>query len=243
MSLRRIALPLVALVTVVAGCAAENGNPQGSSDEAVQSTSEALTFKVAVHRFRSGTHHFYARASVEDIRAYSADGWIHEEVAFKCWNNGATPGTQPLYRMYNSANGDHYYTTATDRSSAVAAGWHDEEILCWVPTTDVAGSCRLYRQWNFTDHFMSTSGREAGLAGRCDGYQWDGIAAVVFPASGTSCDTAADRADIAYLEKTGKCPGPWDCTWCGATADTCRCGHGTTAELCAPGLGTQCMFL
>jgi hypothetical protein len=232
MNFRQIALPLVALATVVAGCAAESGASQDSSDESVQSTSEALTYKVQVHRLFSGTHHFYTRASAADMAAYRANGWTDEGVAFHCWNNNEGPGRQPLFRMYNSANGDHYYTTATDRSSAIAAGWHDEEILCWVPTTDVAGSCRLYRSWNFTDHFMTTSGPEAGLADRCDGYVWDGMAAVVFPASsGGSCDTAAGRGDIAYLNRTGKCPAPRSCAVCNTGG--CRCDYETPEQLCA----------
>ena len=43
------------------------------------------------------------------------------------------PGTQPLYRLYNPASGQHFYTISdTERQQVIQSGYKDEGVLGYV---------------------------------------------------------------------------------------------------------------
>jgi Repeat of unknown function (DUF5648) len=90
-----------------------------------------------------------------------------------------------FYRLYNSRNGDHFYTT--DRNEADNAvrhlGYNDEGIACYVLRTsfpDVVAFYRLYNQRS-GDHFYTSNREEADRAASQRGYNREGIACYVFP--------------------------------------------------------------
>jgi hypothetical protein len=90
----------------------------------------------------------------------------------------------PLYRLYNAAVKDHFYTmSAAERNNAVAAdGYTYEGIAAYVFSTQVAGSVPLYRLYNagVKDHFYTTDAAERDRAtSAAGGYQYEGIACYV----------------------------------------------------------------
>ncbi|KAJ7100450.1 hypothetical protein C8R44DRAFT_716565 [Mycena epipterygia] len=76
--------------------------------------------------------------------------------------------TQPLYRDYSSAGGDHFYTTDLAEYNAANAndGYAPEGIRALVFTTQVPGSVQFIRLFNgdVTDHFYTTNATEAQAA-------------------------------------------------------------------------------
>lgn len=92
------------------------------------------------------------------------------------------PARIPLYRLYASWNGDHFYAISeSERASAIQGGYISEGIACYVPSTEGANIVplfRLYASWN-GDHFytINVSEKDAAVAG---GYVFEGIACYVF---------------------------------------------------------------
>ncbi|EJD47845.1 hypothetical protein AURDEDRAFT_61846 [Auricularia subglabra TFB-10046 SS5] len=75
----------------------------------------------------------------------------------------------PLYRLWNSAHWDHFYTIdAAERANAIAAGFNDEGIAAYSPDETDARVVPFYRIWNHAhwDHFytVSLAERNAALA-------------------------------------------------------------------------------
>ncbi|KAJ6608973.1 hypothetical protein B0H10DRAFT_2226382 [Mycena sp. CBHHK59/15] len=75
----------------------------------------------------------------------------------------------PLYRDWNSAISDHFYTTdLAEYNSANAGGYTPEGIRSLVFSTQVAGSVQFIRLWNGNtgvgDHFYTTNATEAQAA-------------------------------------------------------------------------------
>jgi hypothetical protein len=58
--------------------------------------------------------------------------------------------TAPLFRLYDTIQGDHLYTTSSaERDQAVATlGYTDEGIAAYVSATPQNGLVPLYRLWN-----------------------------------------------------------------------------------------------
>jgi hypothetical protein len=66
----------------------------------------------------------------------AAYGYRYEGIACYVFSS-AVPKSVPLYRLYNSKNNDHLYTTsAAESKNAVAVfGYTYEEIACYVLTS------------------------------------------------------------------------------------------------------------
>lgn len=96
-------------------------------------------------------------------------------------------GTTPLYRLYNSWSGDHFYTTsAAERDNAIAAyGYQAELTECFVYSSQAPGATPLYRLRSPStgDHFYTTSEAERDNAIANSGYVSEGIACFMFSAA------------------------------------------------------------
>ncbi len=101
----------------------------------------------------------YTTAGVRvDIVPFGA--YISEGTACFVFDSQA-PGTTPLFRLLNSSNGDHFYTTsAGERDNAITTfGYTSEGIACFVFDSQAPGTTPLFRLLNSSngDHFYTTS--------------------------------------------------------------------------------------
>lgn len=97
----------------------------------------------------------------------------------------------PFYRLWNKVHWDHFYTISTiERDSVLASGqFEDQGIIGYVMTEPGCASWplfRLYRGEAFTtfDHFYTFDAAERDQAIASGKYQYEGIAAWVWP----TCD-------------------------------------------------------
>jgi serine/threonine protein kinase len=92
--------------------------------------------------------------------------------------------TTPLYRLYSSKQGDHFYTTsASERDRAdTQDSYTYEGIACYVMSSHAANTIPLYRLYSSKqgDHFYTASASERDRADTQDSYTYEGIAAYVF---------------------------------------------------------------
>jgi hypothetical protein len=103
----------------------------------------------------------------------------------------------PLFRLYNPATGDHFYTmSAAERNSATALGYHSEGTACSIYDGQAPGTVPLYRAFRpgASDHFYTTSGAERNAAIATLGYQDEGITGYVFAAAGAAATVPLYRA-------------------------------------------------
>jgi hypothetical protein len=110
-------------------------------------------------------------------------GYVAEKVAAKLYEQ-VVPGTVPLYRLFNAAVTDHFYTTsATERMQAMTGGYMDEGITGYVHAAAVAGSVPLFRLFSpmVGDHFYTVDRDERDRAIVQFGYVDEGVAAHVLP--------------------------------------------------------------
>ena len=94
---------------------------------------------------------------------------------------GAQIRLAALYRYWNPAIGDHFYTTNFAELGQGRHGWHLEGIQCYVFPTRHVSTVPLYRYWNpgIGDHFYTTNFNELGQ-GR-HGWRLEGIQCYVQP--------------------------------------------------------------
>jgi len=60
----------------------------------------------------------------------------------------------PVYRLYNPNTGDHFLTIySSEKNSLVSAGWNDEGILCYTPTSSNL-EIKRYRNVNNGKHLF-----------------------------------------------------------------------------------------
>ena len=104
---------------------------------------------------------------------------------------GRVTGTVPLYRYWNSALGDHFYTTASSEIGTTAPGetgqhgYVSKGIVGYCFPSSVPGTVPLHRYWSGGDHFYTTDVAEIGTtaigqAGQY-GYRYEGVACYVLP--------------------------------------------------------------
>ncbi|MGH7562228.1 MAG: S8 family serine peptidase, partial [Gemmatimonadales bacterium] len=98
--------------------------------------------------------------------------------------------TVPLFRYWNPANTDHFYTTNWAELGNGRHGWGYEGIQCFVAQQQAPGTVPLYRYWNpqIGDHFYTTNWAELG-GGRY-GWGFEGVQCYVYP------QPAADRVPL-----------------------------------------------
>lgn len=127
-------------------------------------------------------HHFYTTDVEERDRAREA-GYSYEGIACYVWSaDGQRPSfTVKLYRLYNSKNDDHFYTTSVDeRDKAVASyGYTYEGVAAYVFKRHEADP--FYRLYNpdTGDHFYTRDKSERNRAVADYGYTYEGIACYV----------------------------------------------------------------
>jgi hypothetical protein len=91
-----------------------------------------------------------------------------------------------LFRYWNPAATDHFYTTNWNELGAGRYGWQLEGIQCFVFPQAVANTVPLHRYWNpaIADHFYTTNWAELG-GGRY-GWDYEGIQGYVYNAPATN---------------------------------------------------------
>ena len=67
-------------------------------------------------------------------------------------DNASTQATvaerQPMYRLYNKYTGEHHYTSsASERDKVIAAGWNDEGVGWYAPSTSSTPVYRVYNSY------------------------------------------------------------------------------------------------
>jgi Repeat of unknown function (DUF5648) len=87
----------------------------------------------------------------------------------------------PLYRLYNPPAEDHFYTTdPMERQRFLAQGnYHSEGTTAWICSEMRSGTKPLYRLYDGTDHFYTTSIEEMERA-LALGYRREGQVGFVF---------------------------------------------------------------
>jgi hypothetical protein len=96
------------------------------------------------------------------------------------------PSTLPLYRLYNSAKVDHFYTTSEkERDAAVKRdGYKMEGTAGYIYPRSGCGGVPLYRMFicgDNWDHFYTTNVEEKDNAIAPGGYRDEGIVGYIFP--------------------------------------------------------------
>ena len=87
-----------------------------------------------------------------------------------------------LFRYWNAADGDHFYTTDwQELGFSGNYGWDYEWIQCSVSKTQVVDTAPLYRYFNASavDHFYTTNFGELGMG--ASGYVLEGVVGYIVP--------------------------------------------------------------
>ena len=91
------------------------------------------------------------------------------------------PDTDRVFRFYNAAAGDHFYTTDRNGEVALQSGYVAEGFAFRVITqTNVAGTSPVYRLFKslssgLSDHFYTASFNEAANAATRLGYAFENV--------------------------------------------------------------------
>ena len=122
--------------------------------------------QVPIYRFynpNSGDHFYTASENEKSILANTnKSGYLIEGVAFYAYNSQIT-NTLPVYRFFNSANGDHFYTISEDEKKSLIDnpqwGYSYENIAFYTYNSQLIGSLPIYRFYNSTnsDHLYTIS--------------------------------------------------------------------------------------
>lgn len=92
----------------------------------------------------------------------------------------------PVYRMWNPAKTDHFYTTSYNEYSktAVNSGYKQQGILGYIFSNSQPGTTPIYRMWNpaVSDHVYTTSFNEYSTKS-VYGYKQEGILGYIFSSS------------------------------------------------------------
>jgi RHS repeat-associated protein len=135
--------------------------------------------------FTDGTYYWRVRAKFAD-GTYGA--WSAVQQFSYSMPRAATPSWVPLYRSFNNASTDHFYTTnAKERDTAATKGWKYEGIQCSVSKRYAPNMVPLFRLF-FTngvksDHFYTINESEKNDAVSRLGYTYEGVAAFLYPPS------------------------------------------------------------
>jgi hypothetical protein len=120
--------------------------------------------------------HLFTTSYSELKQAESSVGFKDEGIAGYIKRTQAE-GTEPLYRLYNPGNNDHFYTAnPAERSSALASGYRDEGVAGYISSSQQPGTVPLYRLRNGqAGHFYTTNPQERQTAMQ-QGWSDEGIA-------------------------------------------------------------------
>ena len=90
-------------------------------------------------------------------------------------NNADLSATRvEMYRLYNQYTGEHFYTSSSsERASNIKAGWKDEGIEWYAPSTSNTPVYRLYNPYT-SDHHYTTKKSEYDSLGK-SGWKQEGV--------------------------------------------------------------------
>lgn len=141
-------------------------NAFGTSNGSGNETNE--TGKVRVFRLynRKYNDHIVTADSNEYLTLMVNYGWEGEGVAFFTDKAGAA-NTVKVYRLYNPAVNDHLFTkNQVEYDQLKAAGWNDEGIAFYAPTSGTVKVHRLYDNYSRRHHFTADENEYVTLKAR-----------------------------------------------------------------------------
>src|SRR5581483_1298695 len=103
--------------------------------------------------------------------------------------SGAHNSTEPLYRMYNSGDGDHFYTTSKqEHDGLLGHGYADEGIVGYVSAVKQDDSTALHRLYNDSNgqHWYVVDGDEIADLTK-HGWHEEGVIGYVFRGGVNNC--------------------------------------------------------
>jgi YD repeat-containing protein len=125
--------------------------------------------RTPIYRFynpKNGDHFYTASESERSIvKNTNRSGYLPEGIAFYAYN-AQVVDSLPVYRFYNSKNGDHFYTIAEDEKNTVISnpqwGYIYEKIAFYAYASQLNNSSPIYRFYNSAtgDHFYTASESE-----------------------------------------------------------------------------------
>jgi hypothetical protein len=134
------------------------------------------------------------------VQATDPAGNTDASTASRGWTVTAPEPTEsftlPLYRLYSSATGHHFYTTsASDRDFAVQkAGYKYENVVGYLSSVDTATTTPLYRLYSpYSGHFYTTSAVERDFAVQQAGYRYENIVGYIAATTTSAAPNALYR--------------------------------------------------
>jgi len=129
------------------------------------------TGALPVYRFYNITNggHFYTISEAEknDVATNMSETYHLEGIAFYAYPDTSTDSSSlPVYRFYNSSNGQHFYTASETEKNSLTTNlssiFHLEGIAFYVYITTAAGLSPIYRFYNSAnaDHFYTADQNE-----------------------------------------------------------------------------------
>lgn len=119
----------------------------------------------------------------------TVSGYEYEGVGFEALkDNSSYPAAIPVYEVYDSTNGDHFYTTSqAEKDTAKSAYGYTNEKIAFYAFSELQEGLDLiplYRLYNsiLTDHFYTSSATEKDVAVASHGYIYESVACYVFSA-------------------------------------------------------------
>lgn len=152
--------------------------------------------------------HFYTTSQSECDNAFALLNYISEGVACYVFATEQL-NTGPLFRLFNPATGDHFYTTSTMERDA-AVGYVPEGIACYVYEFPAPGTTALFRlvNPNTGDHFYTISQFEVDSAVAAYGYIAEGTTCFVFSSQDPGT-IPLFRMVLVDAHKSNPIPTPW----------------------------------
>jgi len=122
-----------------------------------------------LYRYFYSNHHFYT-SNFYELGNNSLEGAMGRLYSTQ------VSGTAPVYRYYNTSNGDRLSTTNYNELRGGSGSWVYEGVTGYANTSNVSGTIPVYRYYSggANDHFFTTNYSELG-SGR-SGYVYEGIA-------------------------------------------------------------------
>lgn len=125
------------------------------------------------YRYYIYSHHFYT----SNFNELGYTGL--ESIMGKIYKTQVS-GTSPIYRYYNTKNGDRLSTLNYNELKGGGNGWSYEGVSGYAFASKVAGTIPVYRYFgSYGDHFYTTNYNELG--GGRSGFTYEGVAFYILP--------------------------------------------------------------
>jgi hypothetical protein len=132
---------------------------------------------VDVHRYLAGSGCLLTSTPQAETGRIQARKYSYSGLVFRLFPPN-TPGTTELYRWFNAASGDHFYSYEPNGAKHLS-GYAFDGTIGNIGTSKLTGTRELYRWVNrkTKHHFYTTDKSGEGLSKK--GFQFDGIAGFV----------------------------------------------------------------